>query len=58
LRNLDKVIKGSSDESQRQQAIVLRTVLVTALADANKQMAEAYYIGAKPRGAVAFRLLL
>ena len=47
LRNLDKVIKGSSDESQRQQAIVLRTVLVTALADANKQMAEAYYIGAK-----------
>jgi hypothetical protein len=47
LRNLDKVIKGSSDESKRQQAIVLRTVLVTALADANKQMAEAYYIGAK-----------
>ena len=28
MRNLDKVIKGSSDESQRQQAIVLRTVLV------------------------------
>jgi hypothetical protein len=47
LRNLDKVIKESSDESKRQQAIVLRTVLVTALADANKQMAEAYYIGAK-----------
>jgi hypothetical protein len=47
LRNLDKVIKTSSDESQRQQAVVLRTVLVTALADANKQMAEAYYIGAK-----------
>jgi hypothetical protein len=47
LRNLDKVIKASSDESQRQQAVVLRTVLVTALADANKQMAEAYSIGAK-----------
>jgi hypothetical protein len=47
LRNLDKVGKGSSDESQHQQAIVLRTALVTALADANKQMAEAYYIGAK-----------
>jgi len=47
LRNLDKVIKSTSDESQRQQAIVLRTALVTALADANKQMAEAYYIGAK-----------
>ena len=27
LRNLDKVVKGSSDGSQRQQAIVLRTVL-------------------------------
>ncbi|HEY1470482.1 MAG TPA: hypothetical protein VGF61_15675 [Candidatus Acidoferrum sp.] len=53
LRNLDKVIKGSSDESQRQQAIVLRTVLVTALADANKQMAEAYYIGAKQPAAQA-----
>ncbi len=47
LRNLDKVIKSTSDESQRQQAVVLRTVLVTAFADANKQMAEAYYIGAK-----------
>lgn len=58
LRNLDKVGKGTSDESQRQQAIVLRMVLVTALADANKQMAEAYYIGPKPPRAVAFRLLL
>jgi hypothetical protein len=47
-RNLNKVGKESSDESQRQHAIVLRTALVTALADANKQMAEAYYIGAKP----------
>jgi ElaB/YqjD/DUF883 family membrane-anchored ribosome-binding protein len=46
LRNLDKVIRGSSDES-RQQAIVLRTMLITALADANKQMAEAHYIGDK-----------
>lgn len=47
LRNLDKVIKTTSDDSQRQQAVVLRTALVTAFADANKQMAEAYYVGAK-----------
>jgi hypothetical protein len=47
LRNLDKAIKAANDESSRQQAIVLRTALVTALADANKQMAESYYLGAK-----------
>ncbi len=47
LRNLDKAIKTAPDDATRQQAIVLRTTLVTALADANKQMAEAYYIGAK-----------
>ncbi len=47
LSNLDKAIKSAPDESSRQQALVLRTALVTAIADANKQMAEAYYIGAK-----------
>ncbi len=47
LRNLDKAIKTAPDDATREQAIVLRTALVTALADANKQMAEAYYIGAK-----------
>jgi len=47
LRNLDKAIKSAPDESFRQQVVVLRTALVTALADANKQMAEAYYTGAK-----------
>ena len=47
LRNLDKAIKTANDEPTRQQAVVLRTALVTALADANKQMAEAYYLGAK-----------
>ncbi len=46
LRNLDKTIKTTPDETTRQEAIVLRTALVTALADANKQMAEAYYAGA------------
>ncbi len=47
LSNLDKAIKSAKDESFRQQALVLRTALVTALADANRQMAEAYYTGAQ-----------
>ncbi|MFI5098763.1 MAG: hypothetical protein ACHQT6_12390 [Candidatus Acidiferrales bacterium] len=47
LNNLDKVIKSAKAESPRQQALVLRIALVTALADANRQMAEAYYTGAQ-----------
>jgi hypothetical protein len=47
LRNLDKAIKSATDDSLRQHAVVLHVALVTALADANKQMAEACYIGAK-----------
>jgi hypothetical protein len=47
LSNLDKAIKTAPNESVRQQAVVLRIALATALADANKQMAEAYAIGAK-----------
>ncbi len=47
LRNLDKTIKSADDEATRQQAVILRTLLVAALANANKQMAEAYSIGAK-----------
>lgn len=47
LRNLDRAIKTAPDESERQQAVILRTVLVTAEADAYRQMAEAYYMGAK-----------
>ncbi|MFI5098448.1 MAG: hypothetical protein ACHQT6_10800 [Candidatus Acidiferrales bacterium] len=47
LNNLDKVIKSAKDESIRQQAAVLRVALVTALADADRQMAEAYYTGAQ-----------
>ena len=53
LRNLDKAIKTAPDDATRQQAIELRTALVTALADANKQMAEAYYVGAKQPAAQA-----
>lgn len=45
--NLDKVIKSAKDESLRQQALVLRVALVTALAEADRQMAEAYYTGAQ-----------
>jgi len=47
LSNLDKAIKAAPNEALRQQAVVLRVALVTALAEANKQMAEAYAIGAK-----------
>jgi hypothetical protein len=47
LNNLDKAIKSAKDESPRQQALVLRIALVTALAEADRQMAEAYYAGAQ-----------
>jgi len=47
LNNLDKAIKSAKDESLSQEALVLRIALVTALADANRQMAEAYYTGSQ-----------
>jgi hypothetical protein len=47
LNSLDAAIKSAGDEPVGQQAAVLRVALVTALADANKQMAEAYGLGAK-----------
>jgi len=47
LNNLDNAIKSAGDEPAGQQAVVLRAALATALADANKQMAEAYGLGAK-----------
>jgi len=47
LNNLDKAIKSAKDEPSHQEALVLRTALVTALADANRQMAEAYNTGAQ-----------
>ncbi len=47
LDNLSGTIKSTNDEAMRQQAILLRTALVTALADADEQMAEAYHLGAK-----------
>lgn len=56
LKNLDRAIKSAGDESAGQQAAVLRAALVTALADAGKQMAEAYGIGAKEPAAQSRRV--
>jgi hypothetical protein len=47
LDNLNATIKVTSDDTVRREAVLLRVALVTALADANKQMAEAYQTGAK-----------
>jgi hypothetical protein len=47
LKNLERAIKSAGDEPAGQQAAVLRVALVTALADAGKQMAEAYGVGAR-----------
>ena len=53
LKNLDRAIKSAGDEPTDQQAALLRVALVTALADAGKQMAEAYALGAKEPAAKA-----
>jgi hypothetical protein len=47
LRNLDATIKSTSNPAIKQEAYVIRVALMTALADANKQMGEAYQVGAK-----------
>jgi hypothetical protein len=47
LDNLNSAIKSTSDDAFRQQVLLLRTALVTALADSNAQMAEAYHVGSK-----------
>jgi hypothetical protein len=47
LNNLSGTIRSTNNDSLRQQALLLRVALVTALADADKQMAEAYNVGAK-----------
>jgi hypothetical protein len=47
LNNLDRTIKSAGDEPAGREAVVLRVALETALADASKQMAEAYGVGAK-----------
>jgi hypothetical protein len=47
LKNLDGAIKSAGDDPLGQQAAVLRVALMTALSDADKQLAEAYAQGAK-----------
>lgn len=47
LKNLERTIKAGSDQPTGQQAGVLRAVLLTALAEGDKQMADAYGIGIK-----------
>jgi hypothetical protein len=55
LKNLDRAIKASGDQPIGQEAIVLRAVLLTALAESDKQMAEAYSAGLKePAGRARF----
>lgn len=47
LDNLNATIKVTSNDAERQEALILRVALVTALADADQQMAEVYKTGAK-----------
>jgi hypothetical protein len=47
LTNLEASMKAAPDEPAGRQAAVLRVALVTAMADASKQMAEAYSTGAR-----------
>jgi hypothetical protein len=47
LKNLDRLIKAAGNQPISQQGIVLRTALLAGMADAAKQMAEAYAAGAK-----------
>jgi hypothetical protein len=47
LNNLNGAIRNATNDSQRQQALLFRVALVTALANSNEQMAEAYKAGAK-----------
>lgn len=47
LTDLDGAVKSAGEEPLGQQAFVLRVALVTALADAAKQMAENYALGAR-----------
>jgi len=47
LTNLEAAMKAAPDEPAAQQAAVLRVALVTALAGASKEMAEAYGAGSR-----------
>lgn len=47
LKNLEATIKSTTDPAVKQEAYVMRVAVVTALADADRQMGEAYQVGAK-----------
>ncbi len=47
LKNLDRMIESSGDKELAQQGRVLRIAILTAMADAKKEMAEAYELGRK-----------
>src|SRR5574337_959150 len=53
LKNLDRLIKSAGDQPLGQQGILLRAVLLTAMAEGNKQMADAFGIGVKQPAAQA-----
>lgn len=47
LKNLDHMIQSAGDKPLAQQGRVLRIAILTAMADAKKEMAEAYELGRK-----------
>ncbi len=47
LKNLDRLIKSAGEQPFGQEGTVIRTVLLTAMAEGTRQMAEAYATGAK-----------
>jgi len=53
LKNLDRLIKSAGEQPLGLQGTVLRAVLLTAMAEGSKQMAEAYAVGVKQPAAQA-----
>lgn len=45
LKNLEKTIKAAPDEPDAKEAVLVRTALLTAMAEGSRDMAEAYRIG-------------
>jgi len=51
LENLDATIKTTTDPAMKEEAYVIRVALFTAMAEADRQMGEAYQIGSKQQAA-------
>ncbi|HTP69640.1 MAG TPA: hypothetical protein VMJ35_12110 [Dongiaceae bacterium] len=47
LTNLDTTIKTATDPAMKEEAYVIRVAVLTAMAEADRQMGEAYQIGSK-----------